>query len=148
MTDPTAFNPQSTNRLPVNTSPDSYNVLLRGRIRVAASDYTLSSGWYRATKEVDLSQFDIDTLQRVSFSTNEDGTIPGPYTITGNTGTVTSAVRASVSNGDKAGGTSTKITFRVGNNHGTQMDIFWEVLSSPAAGSMFTDNPATNDDGS
>ncbi len=133
----TDFTPQSTDRLPGDTSPDTYRVLTRGRVRIATTDYTLSGSWYRATSVVDLSQFNIFELPMIEFYTNESQIIKAPYVITGNTGTVTSNVYATITAGTKSGGDSTKITFRVGNNHGGQIDIYYQVMSLPAGGSLF-----------
>ena len=133
----TEFSPQSTDRLPGDTSPDTYRVLLRGRERVITDDYTLSGSWYRATKDVDLGQFRFAILPMIEFYTNEDGIIKAPYAITSNAGAITSNVRAAITAGTKSGGASTKITFYVQNNHGGQIDIYYQVMSLPAGGDLF-----------
>lgn len=136
-TDPISFQPQSTDQLPGDTSPDTYRVLERGRVRIATTDYTLSGSWYRATAVVDLGQFKFATLPMIEFYTNESGIIKAPYIITSNAGAITSNVNAFITAGTKAGATSTKITFNVGNTHGGQIDIYYQVMSLPAGGLLF-----------
>lgn len=138
MADPTSIQSQSTNRLPFGEiSPDTYRVLIRGRERINTLDYTLVGTRYSASVTVDLGQFNVSVLPMIEFYTNESNIIKGPYVLVGSTGLVTSYVNAFISAGTKSGLQSTKITFAVSNNHGGQIDIFYQVLSLPAAGDLF-----------
>lgn len=133
----TDFSPQSTDRLPGDTSPDTYRVLLRGRIRINTSDYTLSSSWYRAAASVDLGQYKFSVLPMVEFYYTDGTLYKGPVVVTSNAGAVTTNVSCEISAGTKFGATSTNITFRVGNTAGGQADIYYQVMSLPAGGSLF-----------
>lgn len=128
---------QSTDRLPSDTSPDTYRVLYRGRERIETTDYSLSGSWYSAFVTVDLGQFNFAEIPMIEFYTNEDGILKAPYVITSSSGAVTSSVRASISAGSKSGSSSTQITFYVGNTGGGQIDIYYQVMSLPAGGSLF-----------
>lgn len=137
MPDPIAFNPQSTDQLPGDTSPDTYRVLMRDRVRVATTDYALSGAWYSAAKVVDLGQFRFATLPCIEFYSNESGIIKGPYVLTTGAGAALSSLNAKVTAGTKSGSESTKITFLIGNTHGGSIDITYMVMSLPAAGTLF-----------
>jgi len=126
---------QTTDRLPENTSPDTERVVYRGRIRVLTGDYTLSGSWYRATATVDLGQFDVATLPNVDFYYN-NGTLRKGTVLT-NAGALSNNVSLEITAGTKAGNQSTKLNFYVGGLAATQIDIYYQVRSTPAAGTLF-----------
>lgn len=129
---------QSTDRLPGNTSPDTPRVLYRGRIRCSTGDYTLSGSWYRATKTVDLGQFDITNIfPNVEYYWTDGTMKKGGAPILSNAGAITANVALEITAGTKSGNESTKLNFYVGNNAGGQIDIYYQILSTPSSGSLF-----------
>lgn len=127
----------TTDRLPGDTSPDNYRVLLRDRIRIETTDYTLSGSWYRATATVDLGQYQFAVLPMVEAYVT-DGTLKKmPCSQTSSSGALIANYYWDYEVGAKTSGLSTKINFFVGNTSGGQLDIYYQVMSLPGAGSLF-----------
>jgi len=133
----TDFTPQSTDRLPGDVSPDTYRVLYRGRIRVNSSDFTLSGSWYSYSTSVDLGQFKYATLPMLEFYVNNGTVFKAPYTQYSAAGAVAYSAMVQISAGSKSGSQSTSITFTLGGVSALQTDIYYQVMSLPAAGSLF-----------
>lgn len=137
MAEPISFNPQSSNQLPGDTSPDTARVLYRGRERIETTDWSLSGSWYSAEVEVDLGQFQFAAPPMIEFYTASGGSIiKAPYTLYNGTSVVANAY-ATISTGTKSGGESSKLTFIVGGIFDSQMDIYYQIMSTPAIGGLF-----------
>lgn len=130
-------NYNTTSQLTGDTSPDTYRVLLRDRIRVNTTDYSLSGSWYSYTATVDLGQYQYSILPMVEAYVNNGTLYKMPCTLVSSSGAITYNYYVSYSIGSKFGGESTKIDFNVGGTAALQLDIYYQVMSLPAGGSLF-----------
>ena len=132
------FASNTTNKLPGDTSPDTYRVLLRGRYRINTTDYTLTGSWYTAGFTIDLGQYQFSVLPMVEAYANIGGSIfKMPYTVVNTSRVPTSTGYIVMNTGDKFSSQSTKVTFAIGNTIGLEADIYYQVMSLPAGGSLF-----------
>ena len=135
MADPTAFQPQSTDRLPGTTNPSESVVLNKYFIRVNSSDYTLTGSWYRAIYTIDLSQlnFGVSPTIEAKFSNSTGVPTTGfyniPTCIVNASGAVIANYQVYINTGAKVSGTSTKIIFDIGGASNPSGFIYFRVMS-------------------
>lgn len=138
----TDFTPQSTNRLPGDTSPDTYRVLFRGSFYVNSTDYALTGSWYSYTETIDLGQYNFAVMPMIEFyavdQISPDGEVyKCPSAVVTSAGALTKNFAAYLTVGVKSSNQSTKVNFVFGGLSNTPFGVFYQVMSLPAGGSLF-----------
>lgn len=140
MADPTSFQPQSTNRLASDTSPDTYRVLQRGSIPVLSTEFTLTGSWYEKIKTVDLNQFSLINPVMFEFYISFDDSlsttiVKGPTMLTSSAGAMTYNFYGYISQGLKGG--NMNVNFVLGSTVAHNFTIYYQILSMPSSGGLF-----------
>lgn len=149
--DPISFQPQSTDRLPGDVSPDTSRVLLRGRSAITTVAQGGGVNYSLGSKTIDLSQYDFSaTVPEVSVyveGTAQDGStlyIKCPYiewstTFVSSNLAASYAVNYNLQRGTAKGADYTLrlVIYVISKSPGVAVNVNWQVMSNPAAGTGF-----------